>query len=69
MIITDAGVRKAGLLAPVEAAFAGAETAIPAVFDDVPPDSSTAKIIASREPSQPTTVRRGWLWGEGATRA
>ena len=40
MIITDAGVRKAGLLAPVEAAFAGAETAIPAVFDDVPPDSS-----------------------------
>ena len=40
MIITDAGVRKAGLLAPVEAVFAGAETAIPAVFDDVPPDSS-----------------------------
>ncbi|MBY8964902.1 iron-containing alcohol dehydrogenase [Algiphilus sp. NNCM1] len=40
MIITDAGVRKAGLLAPVEQAFAAAETEIRAVFDDVPPDSS-----------------------------
>ncbi|WP_420427548.1 iron-containing alcohol dehydrogenase [Algiphilus sp.] len=40
MIITDAGVRKAGLLAPVEQAFAEAGTEILAVFDDVPPDSS-----------------------------
>lgn len=40
MIITDAGVRKAGLLEPVEEAFAGADAAIKVVFDDVPPDSS-----------------------------
>ncbi|MGB0211520.1 iron-containing alcohol dehydrogenase [Algiphilus sp.] len=40
MVITDAGVRKAGLLAPVEAAFTGAETDLQAVFDEVPPDSS-----------------------------
>ncbi|MCR9090978.1 iron-containing alcohol dehydrogenase [Algiphilus sp.] len=47
MIITDAGVRKAGLLAPVEQAFADAETEIRAVFDDVPPDSSLETVRAA----------------------
>lgn len=47
MIITDAGVRKAGLLEPVEAAFAEAETQILAVFDDVPPDSSLETVRAA----------------------
>ncbi|MEQ9012698.1 iron-containing alcohol dehydrogenase [Algiphilus sp.] len=47
MIITDAGVRKAGLLAPVEQAFAAAETEIRAVFDDVPPDSSLETVRAA----------------------
>jgi len=31
--------------------------------------SSTARIIASREPSQPTTERRAWACGVGATSA
>ena len=31
--------------------------------------SSTARIIASRPPSQPTTLRRGWACGVGATSA
>ena len=47
MIITDAGVRKAGLLAPVEQAFAADETEIRAVFDDVPPDSSLETVRAA----------------------
>ena len=41
MILTDAGVRKAGLLAPVEAALQVA------IFDDVPPDSSLATVRAA----------------------
>ena len=40
LIITDKGVRGAGLLEHVETAFAGAESSIAAIFDDVPPDSS-----------------------------
>lgn len=47
MIITDAGVRKAGLLEPVQSAFAEAETQILAVFDDVPPDSSLETVRAA----------------------
>ena len=44
MIITDKGVRGAGLLAYVEAAFEGAEAVIAAVYDDVPPDSSLTTV-------------------------
>ncbi|HET8730059.1 MAG TPA: iron-containing alcohol dehydrogenase [Moraxellaceae bacterium] len=44
MIITDKGVRGAGLLAHVEAAFEGAEAVIAAVYDDVPPDSSLTTV-------------------------
>lgn len=40
MVITDKGVIAVGLLKHVEAAFAGTESVIAAVFDDVPPDSS-----------------------------
>ncbi|MDP2228550.1 MAG: iron-containing alcohol dehydrogenase [Moraxellaceae bacterium] len=40
MVITDKGVVAVGLLKHVETAFAGADMAITAVFDDVPPDSS-----------------------------
>ncbi|MDI1301763.1 MAG: iron-containing alcohol dehydrogenase [bacterium] len=40
MVITDKGVVAVGLLKHIEAAFAGAESTIAAVFDDVPPDSS-----------------------------
>lgn len=40
LIITDKGVRGAGLLQHIETAFAGASTSIGAIFDDVPPDSS-----------------------------
>lgn len=40
MVITDKGVVAVGLLKHIEAAFAGAESVIAAVFDDVPPDSS-----------------------------
>lgn len=40
LVITDKGVVAVGLLKHIEAAFAGADTAIAAVFDDVPPDSS-----------------------------
>ena len=40
MIITDKGVRGAGLLEHVAAAFEGAESQVVAIFDDVPPDSS-----------------------------
>ena len=44
MIITDKGVRGAGLLAHVEAAFEGAEAVIAAIYDDVPPDSSLTTV-------------------------
>lgn len=44
MIITDAGVRAAGLLEPVIAACEESEVTIPAIYDDVPPDSSTATV-------------------------
>jgi len=40
MVITDKGVRGAGLLALVEAIFASSHAPITVVFDDVPPDSS-----------------------------
>lgn len=40
MIITDKGVRTNNLLEPIEAAFAGADSSIAVIFDDVPPDSS-----------------------------
>jgi alcohol dehydrogenase len=40
LVITDKGVVAVGLLKHIEAAFAGADLRITAVFDDVPPDSS-----------------------------
>ncbi|MDE2372111.1 MAG: iron-containing alcohol dehydrogenase [Burkholderiales bacterium] len=40
LLMTDAGVRAAGLLGPIEAAFAAAGVAPAVVFDEVPPDSS-----------------------------
>jgi alcohol dehydrogenase len=47
LIITDKGVRGAGLLEHVEAAFAGAEGTIAAIFDDVLPDSSMHTVRAA----------------------
>lgn len=47
MVITDAGVRGAGLLALVEAVFAASQVAIAATYDDVPPDSSLATVRAA----------------------
>ncbi|MFN3587066.1 MAG: iron-containing alcohol dehydrogenase, partial [Moraxellaceae bacterium] len=47
MVITDKGVVAVGLLKHVETAFAGAELAIAAVFDDVPPDSSLDTVRAA----------------------
>jgi len=41
MIITDKGVRAAGLLEPVISACEEAEQEIVSIYDDVPPDSST----------------------------
>jgi len=40
MVITDKGVREAGLVRPVEAALSEADVPVAAVFDSVPPDSS-----------------------------
>ena len=40
MIITDKGVRGAGLLEHVANAFEGADSQVVVIFDDVPPDSS-----------------------------
>ena len=40
LIITDKGVRGAGLLEHIETAFIGADSNIAGIFDDVPPDSS-----------------------------
>ncbi len=44
MVITDRGVRGAGLLALVEAIFADSHAPITVVFDDVPADSSLATV-------------------------
>jgi alcohol dehydrogenase len=45
MLVTDAGVRKAGLLAPVERAMEEGDMRFAATFDEVPPDSST-RVVA-----------------------
>lgn len=47
MVITDAGVVGAGLLAHVETALAAAETPMAALFADVPPDSSIQTVRAA----------------------
>lgn len=47
MILTDAGVRKAGLIDPVESALQGGGITAAAIFDDVPPDSSLATVRAA----------------------
>ena len=44
MIITDKGVRGAGLLEHVANAFEGADSQIVVIFDDVPPDSSLSTV-------------------------
>jgi alcohol dehydrogenase len=44
MVITDKGVRGAGLLALVEAIFSASNAPLAAVFDDVPADSSLATV-------------------------
>jgi alcohol dehydrogenase len=44
MIITDKGVHEAGLLEPVLAACRESEVEIAAIFDQVPPDSSTSVV-------------------------
>ena len=44
MVITDKGVRGAGLLALVEAIFAASHAPITVVYDDVPPDSSLSTV-------------------------
>ena len=41
MVLTDKGVREAGLIKHVEIAFEEAGLSIGPVFDDIPPDSST----------------------------
>ncbi len=41
MVLTDKGVRQAGLIEHVELAFDEAGISLDAVFDDIPPDSST----------------------------
>jgi alcohol dehydrogenase len=41
LVITDPGVAGAGLLKPVQAAFADSELEIATVFDETPTDSST----------------------------
>lgn len=47
LIITDKGVVAVGLLKHIEAAFAGTDASIAAVFDDVPPDSSMQTVRAA----------------------
>jgi alcohol dehydrogenase len=44
MIITDKGVRGAGLLEHVASAFEGADSQVAVIFDDVPPDSSLTTV-------------------------
>lgn len=46
MLVTDAGVRRAGLLAPLERALAEGDMGFAAVFEDVPADSSTHVVAA-----------------------
>ena len=46
LLVTDAGVRKAGLVQPVAQALAEGGTPIAAAFDDVPADSSLAVVTA-----------------------
>ncbi len=41
MVLTDKGVRQAGLIDHVELAFEEAGISLDAIFDDIPPDSST----------------------------
>ena len=45
MVLTDAGVRNAGLLKHLETAFSEADLAIGPIFDDIPPDSSTDVVV------------------------
>jgi alcohol dehydrogenase len=40
LLVTDEGIRKAGLLKQVETVFEESQVEIAAVFDQVPPDSS-----------------------------
>lgn len=47
LIITDKGVRGAGLIDVVLEAFAGAELEVGAIFDEVPPDSSLEVVQAA----------------------
>jgi alcohol dehydrogenase len=47
MIITDKGVRSNHLLEPLEATFAGADSKITVIFDEVPPDSSLQTVRAA----------------------
>ena len=49
MIVTDTGVRAAGLLAPVVDALESAALACGAIFDDVPQDSSLATVRAAAQ--------------------
>ena len=44
MVVTDRGVVEAGLIKRVESVFAGSPCVIGAVFDETPPDSSTAAV-------------------------
>lgn len=46
MLVTDAGVRKAGLLSPLMQALTEGEMGFAATFEDVPPDSSTHVVTA-----------------------
>jgi alcohol dehydrogenase len=46
MLVTDAGVKGAGILVPLARALAEGQIEIAATFDDVPPDSST-KVVAA----------------------
>lgn len=49
MIITDKGVKAAGLLDIVEAVFQAANSSVAAIFDAVPPDSSLNTVNAAAE--------------------
>ena len=44
MVITDKGVREAGLVGVLEAVLSEADVPVAAIFDDVPPDSSIAVV-------------------------
>jgi alcohol dehydrogenase len=47
LVLTDAGVHKAGLIALVETALKGGGVEVAATFSDVPPDSSLATVKAA----------------------